>query len=306
MRAPKPRNLIRTQLGVCLAAALLLPAASLRAATPAGTAIRNSAAGQYHVGTTAWDMTSNEVVTTVALAPAVRLAPTSASGSAPAGRTYYFAHTVTSDANGADTIDLSASSSEGWPIILYRDADADGVHQSSERTAVTSTGQLAAGGEFQFFVAASVPNGISIGADSTVTVLARSHGGGASQQAQDSLVVSGAGSISGVVNWAGRAPAVGVDVAALDGTKTVASTKTSSSGAFLLTGLPAGSYDVEISGQGMAPQYYDGVAVDGRTTVSCDFTAVPQPAFRRGPADGYRALHLRQRRSGGVTGVARG
>ena len=275
---------IRRWLSLCLAAALLAPAAPLGAVTPAGTQIRNVAAGQYQIGATPGSVTSNEAVTTVALAPAVRLAPASANGSVPAGRTYYFAHTVTNLGNGADTFDLSATSSQGWPIILYLDDNNDGLHQSGETTAVTTTGALAAGADFHFFVAASIPKGIASGASSVVTLVGKSRANNAvSDQAQDTLGAGGASAIKGSVNWAGRASATGVQVAALDSSQTpVASTSTSSSGSFELSGLAAGTYTVQISGDGMAPQSRGNLAVDGVSSVTCDFTAVAQPQFASG------------------------
>jgi len=307
MLCENKRALIRRWLSLSLAAALLSPAAPLQAATPAGTTIHNVATSQYYIGTTPESVTSNEVVVTVALAAAVDLTPASANGSVPAGRTYYFAHTVINQGNGADRFDLSASSDRGWPVVLFLDDNDDGVHQSDERTEVTSTHSLPAGESFRFFAAASIPNGVDEGDTASVTVVAQSQSAGAvSDEAADALVAGGAGVISGSVNWSGRSPAAGVEVSALDETGTVASTVTSSAGAFILAGLTAGTYSVEISGDGMVTQCRESIAVDGETSVECDFTAVAQPSFASGLQMMTVPFTFDDPDPGAVTGIASG
>lgn len=139
-----------------LAAAFVLAQAKPASAmTPAGTVISNMASADYGSG----PVYSNEVTFTVLQVAALNVAPETASATGSVGQTLYFPAIITNSGNGADSMQLSLVSAHGWLCQVYRDDNADGVHQDSESTAVASTGSLAAGSAFRGFAAVSIPAG---------------------------------------------------------------------------------------------------------------------------------------------------
>ena len=139
-----------------LAAVLVLaqvkPASAM---TPAGTMVSNIASADYGSG----PVYSNEVTFTVLQVAALNVAPQTASAAGSIGQTVSFPSIITNSGNGIDSMQLSVVSAHGWLCQVYRDDNADGVHQDSESTAVASTGSLAAGSAFHCFAAVFIPAG---------------------------------------------------------------------------------------------------------------------------------------------------
>lgn len=135
---------------------------SLSASTSAGTVVTNTATASWDTGTAS----SNRVDLTVLQKAGVAVSPLTGSNNGRPGESVYFAAVLTNTGNGADTVGLSAVSSHGWPCQIYRDDNADGVHQSTEVSVVTSTGSLASGQSFYCVVAIAIPAGAT-GSDST-------------------------------------------------------------------------------------------------------------------------------------------
>jgi len=139
-------------LAAVLALAQAKPAFAL---TPAGTVISNIASADYGSG----PVYSNEVTFTVLQVAALNVAPETASAAGSIGQTVSFPAIITNSGNGVDAMQLSVVSAHGWLCQVYRDDNADGVHQDSESTAVANTGPLAAGSAFHCFAAVSIPGG---------------------------------------------------------------------------------------------------------------------------------------------------
>lgn len=79
------------------------------------------------------------------------------------GSVVNYPYTVTNVGNSGNTFALSAADSASWPSAIYADDGAgggiagDGVRQSGENHEVSSTGPLAPGDSYRFFVAVTVP-----------------------------------------------------------------------------------------------------------------------------------------------------
>lgn len=142
---------------------LLLNPLPTFALTPAGTVISNTATTTYDGGT----VTSNTVRITVAQIAGVGITPLSASQSAYQGATVYYAATVTNAGNGSDVIQLRATSASGWPVVIYRDDNGDGLRQATEVTAIANTDALSAGGQAACLVGVSIP-ATGVGSDGEI------------------------------------------------------------------------------------------------------------------------------------------
>ncbi|MGD8376695.1 MAG: DUF11 domain-containing protein [Acidobacteriota bacterium] len=146
--------------------------------TSAGTVISNQATVDYEDanGNTLQEL-SNVVQTTVAQVAAVDVAPDNSSSATP-GDVIYYAHVVTNNGNGDDTIDLTAASSLGWAVQIYADVDGDGLYNGAVDTLLTDsdgdtvpdTGTLAENGTFRLLIEVTVPGNAADGASDTTTV----------------------------------------------------------------------------------------------------------------------------------------
>lgn len=171
----------RNKLGpVLIGAASLVLATGLAVAlgTTAGTVISNQATVDYEdANGNALQQLSNVVQTTVAQVAAVDVAPDNSSSATP-GDVIYYAHVVTNNGNGSDTIDLTASSSLGWGVQIYADVDNDGLYNGAVDTLLTDsdadgvpdTGSLAENGTFRILIELTVPGSAADGSSDTTTV----------------------------------------------------------------------------------------------------------------------------------------
>ncbi|HEX9765675.1 MAG TPA: SdrD B-like domain-containing protein [Nitriliruptorales bacterium] len=137
---------------------------------PQGTVVTNVASVTTAEGVSA---RSAPVRHTVHVIAGVDLVPDGAVTTEAPGQGVH-PHVVTNTGTGTDTIVLSASSAQGWPVTLYRDDDGDGVWDLAEGTVVGSTGPLAPGATFRFFVVVDVPEATPAGRVDVATVTARS------------------------------------------------------------------------------------------------------------------------------------
>lgn len=129
---------------------------------------------EHHVSAVAGDATatSNELVHTVAVAPAATVTPDVAAN-AVAGGFADLAHTVTNTGDVTDAFALTATSSAGWVTSVHTDTDGDGDIESGD-VEVGSTPVLAPGEGTTIVVRVAVPEGTDIGAEDVVTVRATS------------------------------------------------------------------------------------------------------------------------------------
>ncbi len=191
----------RTLAGAAAALAVVLLAmpAAEAAGTPAGTVISNQATVTYEdANANSLTQLSNVVTTTVSQVAAVVVAPDNSSAADP-GDVVAYAHQVTNNGNGPDTIDLTASSSQGWTVALYLDVNGDGLFDpgdtllaDSDGDGTPDTGSLAADASVDVIVTVTVPAGAANGVSdvTTVTGAASFDNGATTDSALDTTTVT--------------------------------------------------------------------------------------------------------------------
>ena len=169
------------RIGLVLAMAglfLIAAAPSFALGTREGTPITNTATVDYEdANGNPLQAISNTVTTIVSQVAAVDVSPDNASSADP-GDVVSYLHTVTNQGNGDDTIDITASSSQGWSVALYLD-DGDGIFEpgtddtllaDSDADTVPDTGLLTDDGTADIWVEVTVPSGVADGTVDTTTV----------------------------------------------------------------------------------------------------------------------------------------
>jgi uncharacterized repeat protein (TIGR01451 family) len=197
------RHPLRLTLHLLVALGVLAAAAgtALAVGTPAGTAITNQATVTYK-DSNGNDLTalSNIVTTTVSQVASVDVSPDNSSSATP-GDVLTYAHVVSNLGNGPDTIDLTATSSQGWTVEIYRDVNGNGTYESGTDTLLTDsvadgdgvpdTGLLAADGTFRILIRVTVPAGASDGTVDVTTVTGTSSFNvGVSESATDTTTIA--------------------------------------------------------------------------------------------------------------------
>jgi len=150
-----------------LAVMILMVSLPAVAMTPAGTVISNTASVTYDSGSS---VTSNTATIVVAQLAAVQLSPVSASRTGFAGDTVYFPVVVTNAGNGPDSFCLVPTCTAGWPVVIYRDDNGDGLRQATETTVVTSSRALALGEGEPYLLGVTLPSGAAASSAVTITV----------------------------------------------------------------------------------------------------------------------------------------
>jgi len=178
------RSIHQVLAGACalVLAAIALTGTAFAAGTPAGTPITNQATVDYtDANGNPLQTLSNIVTTVVSQVSAVTVDPDRSSNATP-GDVLYYAHTVTNNGNGNDTIDLTAVSSNAWATAIFFDADGSGTFTPGDVLAtdtdgdtVPDTGVLGADGNYLILVRLTVPAGIASGAADTTTVTGTSN-----------------------------------------------------------------------------------------------------------------------------------
>lgn len=174
----KNQNLRRWAVILLATAASATLTGLVYAAAPlAGTTIGNQASATYNDDSGASrTATSNTVITVVQQVGAFDLVDNRSRTIAPGG-TIYFPHTVTNLGNGPDTYNLAAVLAGGSTLALanitiFADADNNGIPDNF--TPITNTGDIPAGGSFNFVIAVTAPGGALAGQIGNVTVTATS------------------------------------------------------------------------------------------------------------------------------------
>jgi len=175
-------------LPVVLLAALFLPVPPALAAPPGP--INNVATATFR-DANANNFTSVSNTTTVTVLAVYTVSVTTPPDSGGLGGTVvYYPYTVTNTGNDNNTFALTAVTGPGgnnWAPTIYLDANNDNVHQAGETTVTGSTGILAPGGIYRFFVGVAIPAGTANGQmDDTVLDVTGSAGG----TAQDNVVTT--------------------------------------------------------------------------------------------------------------------
>src|SRR5438034_5869294 len=109
--------------------------------TPAGTQISNWASFSFIFAGNPYTLPSDTATVLVGQVAGVTLLPPRVSSGA-AGSAVVFPHTLTNTGNGADSLTVAAVSARGWPVTLYRDANANGFLDAGD-TVLTAPVPLA-------------------------------------------------------------------------------------------------------------------------------------------------------------------
>jgi uncharacterized repeat protein (TIGR01451 family) len=193
------RSKVPWMAAVFLAALLLTPMIA-GAATPAGTAITNAATVNYQdTSANNYSAVSNTTTVTVISVFGVSLAPVPVDQSVPSNTVAYYAYILTNTGNDNNTYALSAASGAGgnsWTVTLYADDGAgggtanDGIHQAGETTVTSSTGVLAGGATYRFFLAVTVPAGTANGQTDDSVLTVNGANGGAADDTTDTVTTT--------------------------------------------------------------------------------------------------------------------
>jgi uncharacterized repeat protein (TIGR01451 family) len=190
MKTPKSLNL-----SVAIFALLSLICSALAAAPLANTPIGNQAKATYTDDSgVEREVFSNTVITRVAAVYGLTLVDDNTKlGSA--GSVVYFQHTLTNEGNAPDSFVLDVDNDGGvfdlTGLVIYPDSNQDGLPDNF--TPITSTSQIAPGGQFHFVVAGTIPVSASAGENALVTVTATSQEDGTQEETNtDTVTVTAA------------------------------------------------------------------------------------------------------------------
>ena len=96
------------------------------------------------------------------------------SGIVTAGQTIAYTHRIFNNTGAAETFDLAANATIGWPTTIYADTNGDGVYTAGVDVAIVNTANLPNGGSQILFVVTMAPVGTPAGTDEVVHLTARS------------------------------------------------------------------------------------------------------------------------------------
>ncbi len=153
---------------------------ALAVGTPAGTVISSRARATYTTlsGAVTDSAFSNIVSVTVAQVGAVNATPpTGALTTSSDSVNVDYALTITNSGNGTDNFSLTKTSSKGWTVTFYHDANGNGVLDPAEISAgaITSISSLAEDSTYKIIVNIFVPRNSALnGQTDTTTVTATS------------------------------------------------------------------------------------------------------------------------------------
>jgi len=289
-------------LAAVLALVLLLPATVRAQAPQAGTSIGNQATATYTDGSgTTRAVTSNVVSTVVQQVASLTLTQDNTKYTTVGG-VVYFPHTLTNTGNGPDTFSLTYTQSAAdnfnlSNVAIYPDANGDGQPDAGA-AAITSSGQVAAGGVFQFVVVGTAP-GPTGNAQITVTATSTFAPAQSASNTDTAIITTGAvvpvsksvsapsGTAAGgpytyTLSYTNTGNAAALDLTLTDllpaGLSYVAgSARWSLSGATALgdgaAGDPAGiTYDYDVTAPGTVTAVIASVPAGGSGTVTFQFT----------------------------------
>lgn len=154
------RGISMTLVAAALTVAALLLHLSAASApargTAAGTRIVASASASYVTENgDSGTVSSNEAVLVVGQVAAVDVEPPRSTSADP-GTVVHFSHTVSNFGNGPDSVDIAASSQNGWNVRVLVDANGDGAPDSGDPE-VTGPIELAADESTRLLVTVEIP-----------------------------------------------------------------------------------------------------------------------------------------------------
>jgi uncharacterized repeat protein (TIGR01451 family) len=162
------------------------------AALPLGVSYRVSIEAASQNDPAKLDQLKTETVSCSSSAALTLSAPPDGFG--PPGRTINYPYLVTNVGNLPNSFTLALASPAGWSGAIYADDGVgggiagDAVRQAGENTVSTSTGVLAPGASYRFFVAVTVPPGSRDGAYADTQISATGTGASAADQVTTSAV----------------------------------------------------------------------------------------------------------------------
>lgn len=166
------KNYFRTFLALITLALLFTPLQKAQAVgTPAGTTLNNIAVVNYlnADGTQEPSVQSPVCAVQVKASYGVGVSPTTGTVSGQPANAVYYPMSVTNSGNASDNFNGVVTDTKNWKTQIIQDDNADGVHQSSEITALTNTGSLPADGSKKYFLLVNIPEGAG-GESDAVTV----------------------------------------------------------------------------------------------------------------------------------------
>lgn len=156
--------------------------AALNAGTPAGTPTTNQAAINFTSGTSNVTIQSNGDTFFASTLAGIVLTSTATPKSGNPGDQIVYPFTAVNNGNNADTIDLTATSTQGWTWNIWVDANSDGIPGNAGDYLISDTngngkldtGALPQSGTINLLVVATIPVGTANGTTDTVTLGAAS------------------------------------------------------------------------------------------------------------------------------------
>lgn len=156
--------------------------AALNAGTPAGTPTTNQAAINFTSGTSNVTIQTNGDTFFASTLAGIVLTSTATPKSGNPGDQIVYPFTAVNNGNNADTIDLTATSTQGWTWNIWVDANSDGIPgnagdyliSDSNGNGKLDTGALPQSGTINLLVVATIPVGTANGTTDTVTLGAAS------------------------------------------------------------------------------------------------------------------------------------
>ena len=148
--------------------------------TAAGTVVSSRSRAIYTTasGANSDTLYSNYISFTVAQMAAVNVTPsTRAFTTSSDSVNVDYALTITNSGNGVDNFNLTSSSTKGWTVTFYHDANGNGVLRRAEGApaAITATGSLPEDSTYKIIVRIVVPRNPTLnGQSDTTTVTATS------------------------------------------------------------------------------------------------------------------------------------
>lgn len=151
---------------------------TIRATVPFGTSAGTQNSVEFTatsaLSATVKDVGTNEItVLPGAIFGPVVLIPDH-SGIVTAGETIAYTHRIFNNTGAAETFDLTADVTLGWPTTIHADTNGDGVYTPGVDLAVANTAQLPNGGSQILFVVTTAPALTPAGTDEVVHITARS------------------------------------------------------------------------------------------------------------------------------------
>jgi len=152
--------------------------ATLNAGTASGGAVTNQANINYTSGTSTVTVQTNGDTFLVSTLSGIDLTSTATPKTENPGDQIVYPFTAVNNGNAADTIDLTATSTQGWTWAIWADANGDGIPGNGGDYLLTDTngdgkidtGALPQNGTINLLAVATIPVGAANGTTDTVTI----------------------------------------------------------------------------------------------------------------------------------------